>query len=258
MRTSRSTRSASSVGRLGQRRTRACPSRSSTSGGFHIAIRRSARGAPSRSTSSTSEAGEALGQLHRVGDRGAREQEARLGAVGARQAPQPAQHVGHVRAEHAAVDVRLVHDHPGQVGQHVAPLAVVGQHAHVQHVGVGEDQVRALADRAPLLARGVAVVDRVAQEAGRRAARACAPGPGPAPWSGRGRARGRRAVAGERVEHRQVEGQRLAAGRAGGDDRVAAHRRPRARRPGATRAPRCRRPRARRAGRGGARPAPAS
>ena len=34
----------------------------------------------------------------------------------------------------------------------------------MQHVGVGQDQVGALADRAPLLARRVAVVDRVAQE----------------------------------------------------------------------------------------------
>ena len=40
-----------------------------------------------------------------------------------------------------------------------------------------------------LLARRVAVVDRVAQEPRRRAPTACAPGPGRAPWSGRGRGR---------------------------------------------------------------------
>ena len=55
------------------------PSFSSTSGGFHMAIWRSARGAPSRSTSSTSTPGEPLGELGRVRDRRAREEEARLG-----------------------------------------------------------------------------------------------------------------------------------------------------------------------------------
>ena len=123
------------------------------------------------------DAGQPLGQLGRVRDRRAREQEARVAAVGAREPAQPAQHVRHVRAEHAAVHVRLVHHDPGEVRQHVAPLAVVRQHAHVQHVRVREDQVRALADRAALLARRVAVVDRVAQVLARRAARA------PRAWS---------------------------------------------------------------------------
>jgi hypothetical protein len=111
-----------------------------------------------------------------------------------------------VRAEHAAVHVSLVDDDPGEVGQHVAPRAVVGEHADVEHVRVGEDQVGALADRAALLARGVAVVDRVAQE--------------PATELGElarlilgerlGRVeveRARRRVARERVEHRHVEGE---------------------------------------------------
>jgi hypothetical protein len=68
-----------------------------------------------------------------------------------------------VRAEHAAVHVRLVDHDPGQVGQDVSPRPVVREHAHVEHVRVREDQVRALADRAALLARGVAVVDGVAE-----------------------------------------------------------------------------------------------
>jgi hypothetical protein len=70
-----------------------------------------------------------------------------------------------VRAEHAAVDVRLVDHDPGEVREQVAPVAVVRKHANVQHVRVGEDQVRAVADGAALLTRGVAVVDRVAEEA---------------------------------------------------------------------------------------------
>ena len=106
------------------------------------------------------EAGQALGELDRVGDRRAREQEARLGAVGARDPPQPAQDVGDVGAEHAAVDVRLVDHDDREVREEVAPGAVVGQDPDVEHVGVREDQVRPPADRRALLALGVAVVDR--------------------------------------------------------------------------------------------------
>ena len=134
--------------------------------------------------------GQALGQLARVGDRGAREQEAGLGAVGAGQPAQATQHVRHVRAEHAAVHVGLVDHDPGEVGQQVAPRAVVGQHPDVQHVRVGEDQVGAPADRPALLARGVAVVDRVAQ---------------PAPADPREPAR---LVLGERLGRVEVEGPR--------------------------------------------------
>ena len=188
VRTSRATRSASSLA-ASLRADARLPSFSSTSGGFHITTWRSAWGAPSRSTSSISRpvspspswSGLAIVALVST-KRGLR-------AVGAGEPPQPAQHVGHVRAEHPAVDVRLVDHHPGEVGEHVAPVAVVGQHAHVQHVRVGQDQVGALADRPALLARRVAVVDRVAQERCHRALTACAPGPGRAPWSGRGRTR---------------------------------------------------------------------
>ncbi len=136
------------------------------------------------------QAGQPLGQLERVGDRRGGEQEARLGAVRGGDAAQAAQHVGDVRAEHPAVDVRLVdHDH-GEVGEQLGPRGVVGQDAEVEHVGVGEHHVRAAADLGTRLARGVAVVDRGAHalaEAERGAARG--PGPARAPWSGRGRAR---------------------------------------------------------------------
>ena len=110
------------------------------------------------------EPGQALGELERVCDRRAREHEARLGPVGAREPAQAAQHVRHVRPEHAAVDVRLVHDDPGEVRQHVAPRAMVGKHPHVEHVGVREDQVRAPPDRRAILLGSVAVVDGLAEE----------------------------------------------------------------------------------------------
>ena len=167
------------------------------------------------------EPGQALGQLHRVGDRGAREHEARLGAVGAREPAQAAQHVGHVGAEHAAVHVRLVHHHPREVGEHVAPRLMVGQHPHVEHVRVREDQVRAAADGGALLLRGVAVVDRLAQELQAEARQAACLVLGER--LGRVQVQSARAgIAGERVEHREVERQRLAAGRGRGHDRVAA------------------------------------
>ena len=97
----------------------------------------------------------------------------------------------------------------------------------MEHVGVGEDEVVAAADRRPLLARRVAVVDRLAQARRAQLRRACAPGPGPAPWSGRGRARGASASRAIAVEHRQVEGEALARGGAAGDHQVGVRRPPR-------------------------------
>jgi hypothetical protein len=117
--------------------------------------------------------------------------------------------------------VRLVHHDPGEVREQVAPLPVVRQHAHVQHVRVRQDQVRALTDRAALLARGVAVVDRVAQVLPANARE-------PTRLVLRERLGGvevegaRSDVARQRVEHGQVEGERLAAGGARGHDRVSA------------------------------------
>ena len=137
------------------------------------------------------EAGQPLGQLARVGDRRARQQEARLGPVGGGDPAQPPQHVGDVGAEHAAVDVRLVdHDH-GEVREHVRPRAVVGQHAEVEHVRVGEDHVRPAADLRCAARAACRRRRSPAARARRRARAARAPGPGRAPSSGRGRARGR-------------------------------------------------------------------
>ena len=164
------------------------------------------------------EPGQPLGQLARVGDRRARQQEARLGAVGRRDPAQPPQHVGDVRAEDAAVDVRLVDDDDGEVGEHVGPRAVVGQHAEVEHVRVREDHVRAAPDLAALLARRVAVVDRRpgALDA-ERVQRPCL-----VLRERLGRIEVERAgagVAAQRVERRELEAERLAAGRARRDDR---------------------------------------
>ena len=180
-----------------------------------------------------------LGELHRVGDRGRGEDEPGAGPVQARDPPQAAQDVGDVGAEHAPVGVGLVHDHPAQAGEEVAPALVVGQDADVEHVGVGEDQVRATPDLRPVLARRVAVVDRVAQL--RQPERGQLPRLVLGERLGRVEVEGPLAVVpGELVQHRQVEGERLARSGAAGHDRVADRRPPQAPRAGGSRAPRSR------------------
>ena len=156
-----------------------------------------------------------------VRDRRGREQELRLGAVHLRETAKAAQDVPHVRAEHAAVDVRLVDDDVAQVREHVPPAVVVREEADVEHVGVREDQVRPLADLPALLRRRVPVVDRGARarqaERGERAGLVL-----------RERFRGvevERAelrVACDRVEDGEVERERLARGGARRDHDVLA------------------------------------
>ncbi len=166
------------------------------------------------------EAGEPLGQLARVGDRGAGEHEAGARPVGVRDAPEPAQHVADVGAEHAAVDVRLVDHHQREVGEEVAPRAVVGEDPQVQHVRVGEDDVGAAADLQALLPRRVAVVDRVAQavdpEGVQRARLVLRERLGRVQVQ-----RARLGVAAQHVERRELEAQRLPGRGAGGHDRRA-------------------------------------
>ncbi len=168
--------------------------------------------------------GQPLGQLGRVGDRRAGQQEARLTAVAETHAAQPAQHVGHVRAEHAAVHVRLVDHDDVEVGEEVRPGVVVGQDPDVQHVRVGEHDVRPPPDGRALLARGVAVVDRRPRPLDAQRVQR------PRLVLGQ-RLRGvevERAgarVAREPVQRRQVERQRLARRRPGGGDRRAGERR---------------------------------
>ena len=169
-------------------------------------------------------AGEAFGELDGIGDGGAGEQEARLAAVNGCDAPEAPEDIGHVRAEHAAVDVSLVDDHEGQVGQQLAPGRVVGQDPDVEHVGVGEDEVRALADGGALATRRVAVVDRrpdqlVEAEAVERASLVLGQRLG---WIDVERPGG--AVAGEGLQRGELEAERLPGRRPRGDDRRAVER----------------------------------
>ncbi len=106
------------------------------------------------------QAGELAAEFGRIAHRGRAEHEGRVRAVVAAHAPQPPEDHGHVRAEHPAVGVHFVEDHVAQAGPELRPGVVVGQHGEVDHLGVGQDDVgRVLADFAPEVGRGVAVVD---------------------------------------------------------------------------------------------------
>ena len=100
---------ASSAGRLAERRGRArrSPRRAAAASRTPRSARPAAR---RRGRHGERQAGQRPGQLARVRDRGGGEQELRLAAVERADAPQPPQHAGDVRAEDAAVGVRLV-DH---------------------------------------------------------------------------------------------------------------------------------------------------
>jgi hypothetical protein len=160
-------------------------------------------------------------ELTRVGDRRRGKQELRLGAVDPREPPQAPEHVGDVGAEDAAVDVRLVDDHVAEVRQHVAPPVVVREHADVEHVRVRQDQVRPLADLPAPVGRGVAVVDRGTQA--RELERAERPELVLRERLGRIEVeRPLLRLLRERVQHGQVEGEGLPAGRPRRDDQVPA------------------------------------
>ena len=237
---------------LRERRARACQRLVLQRRVPHRDVPRGAGGAVAVDERDLLQPGQPLGELDRVGDRRAGQQDARLGAVRRGDPPQAAQDVRDVRAEHAAVHVRLVDDDDREVGEDVGPRLVVGEDPDVEHVGVREDEVRAPPDLRALGARRVAVVDRrphaVAQsQLGDRARLVL-------------RERLRRVqveraglrVAAQDVERRQVEAQRLAGRGAGRDDRRAVPRRSAAPRPGARTAARRRWRRARRAARGAA------
>jgi hypothetical protein len=100
-------------------------------------------------------------ELAGVRDRRRCEQELRLGAIHVRQAPQAPQHVADMRAEDAAVHVRLVDDDVAEVVEHVPPAVVMWEDADVEHVRVREDQVRPPTDLPAPLGWCVAVVDRL-------------------------------------------------------------------------------------------------
>ena len=90
--------------------------------------------------------GERFGEFPRVRDGGGAADELRIRAVEFADAAQAAEHVGEVAAVDAAVVVQLVDDEVAEVLERLRPVRVVRQDAAVQHVRVGEHDVRALAN----------------------------------------------------------------------------------------------------------------
>ena len=68
-----------------------------------------------------------------------------------------------MRAEHAAVDVRLVDDDIFQAAKALVPEFVVRQDAHMQHIRVGDEQPRTAPYAAAFVAWRIAVEDVVSQ-----------------------------------------------------------------------------------------------
>ncbi len=140
----------------------------------------------------------------------------RPGAVDGGDPAQAPEHVRDVRSEDPPVDMRFVDDDEPQVGEEVSPAVMVRQDADVDHVGVGEDDVRGAPDVAPVLEGRVAVVDRRPQPGQRERAQR----PELVLRERLGRIEVQRAhlrVSRHGVEDREVECERLTGRRAGRD-----------------------------------------
>ena len=170
-------------------------------------------------------AADVLRELHGVGDGGGAAQEAGRGAVVPADPPEALHHVGQMGAEGPTVGMKLVHHDVLQVGEEKAEAvaAVVRQKGGVEHFGVGEDDVRAAPDAAPLGGGGVPVVDP-RLEAGRAEVfqeRNEAPElVARQRLGGVQEDRPGRRVRQDLLQDGQQEAQGLAAGRGGGDDHV--------------------------------------
>ena len=92
------------------------------------------------------QADESLGEALRVGDGRRGEHELRRRAVDRAQPAQAPHDLRRVRAEDAAIDVRLVENDVAQMMEELGPAFVARQDADVQHVGVAEHDGRVLAD----------------------------------------------------------------------------------------------------------------
>ena len=147
-------------------------------------------------------------------------------AVVGADAPETPEHLGHVAAHDAPVGVDLVDHHELEAGKEAGPGGVKRQQAHMQHVRVADQHVGRLGlDGLALARRGVAVVNR-----------------GPQKWGGQGgvqflqglelvllqgfqreKIEGVAAVVPEeRLQHRQIINQGLAAGGGRGHQQVLA------------------------------------
>jgi hypothetical protein len=103
---------------------------------------------------------QAAGRLPGGRDAGGGQDEHRRRAVVRADASQPAQDMGHVRAEQAAVGVAFIDHDVAQPTQERGPPLVLRQDRAVHHVGIGQHPTRVRAHPIPLIQRGVAVIGR--------------------------------------------------------------------------------------------------
>ena len=97
------------------------------------------------------------GERARVADRGAREAEGRVRSVVLADTPKPPQHVRDVAPEDPALGVELVDHDVAQAHHEGCPPLMGWQDPDVEHVGVGEHDVRVLARPRAIVGVGIAV-----------------------------------------------------------------------------------------------------
>ena len=134
------------------------PLSGSRTGGSTSRTCRSPAGAPLRSMSRTGRPVSIVRELGRVPDRRRAADDDRVAAVVGADPQQPAQDVGDVAAEDAAVGVQLVDDDDPELLEQLEPLRVVGEDRRVEHVRVGDHDLAGRPDRRADRRRRVAVV----------------------------------------------------------------------------------------------------
>ncbi len=103
-------------------------------------------------------ADQAPGVSRRLGERRRAQEETRIAPVVPGDAHETTEDVRHARSEDAAEGVDFVDDDVGEVAEELRPLGVIRKDAGVEHPGVREHEVSAVAQRASDGRRRVAVV----------------------------------------------------------------------------------------------------
>ncbi len=139
----------------------------------------------------------------------------RVGAIETADADQPADDVGEVRTEDAAIGMQLVDDNVFEVHKKLLPFGVVRQNARMQHVGIGHHDMPLAADgparvigRVSVVGEGFDVGLQVGNEAVRLVHLVLRERLG-----GKQIQRARLRFVEDALHHRQVVAKRLAAGR---------------------------------------------
>jgi hypothetical protein len=110
--------------------------------------------------------GQPLRELARIGDRGGRTDDLRIGAIVPCDPSQASEDVAQVAAEDAAIRVQLVDHDIAEVFEQLRPARMVRQDPRMEHVGVAEHDMRARANRPARIRLRVAVVSVYANRVG--------------------------------------------------------------------------------------------